>query len=118
VVSVTKENNWQMTTNYDGFRRLLAAVTLRMLPLAKLSSSRVTGANRSLQMGYNLKPTTPEEWTVIAVTITAVLTLTAVAAFVLLGRAETAEQASQLRWIGFCSLALLPVIWIIRKFAA
>jgi hypothetical protein len=68
-------------------------------------------------MGYNLKPTTPEEWTVIAVTITAILTLIAVGAFVFFGRAETAEQASQLRWVGFCSMALLPVIWIVRKFA-
>jgi hypothetical protein len=69
-------------------------------------------------MGYNLRPTTPEEWTVIAVAITVILTLIAVGAFVFLSRAETPEQASQLRWIGFCSMALLPVIWIVRKFFA
>jgi len=69
-------------------------------------------------MGYNLKPTTPEEWTVIAVTMTVILALIATGAFVFLGRAETTEQASQLRWIGLCSVALLPVVWIVRRFAA
>jgi hypothetical protein len=69
-------------------------------------------------MGYNLKPTTPEEWTVIAVTITAILTLIAIGAVMFLSRAETTEQASQLRWIGVCSMALLPIVWIVRKCAA
>ena len=61
------------------------------------------------------KPTTPGQWTVIAWTAIVLLALMGILAIYFTGRAATPEQVAELRRIGFWSLVLAAVVWIIRR---
>jgi len=66
-------------------------------------------------MYRNLKPTTPQEWSVIVWTGVVILVSMSVTAFVFAGRADAPEQVAQLKSIGLWSGALAVVLFAIRR---